>query len=157
MESSKRLADRFEDVFLSGKWIANTNINEVLSDISWQEANTKIGSLNTIGLLTFHLNYYVQGVLQVLQGGELTIRDKFSFDAPPIESVDEWEDVKKNFFSNVRQFSARIHELSEADLARPFVKEEYGDYRRNIEGMIEHTYYHFGQISLLKKLVRSEN
>ncbi|HBC04915.1 MAG TPA: DUF1572 domain-containing protein, partial [Aequorivita sp.] len=33
-----------------------------------------------------------------------------------------------------------------------FADEKYGTYQRNIEGMIEHCYYHLGQISLLKKL-----
>jgi hypothetical protein len=38
-------------------------------------------------------------------------------------------------------------------LNQSFVKEEYGSYSRNIEAQIEHSYYHLGQISLLKKLI----
>ena len=34
-----------------------------------------------------------------------------------------------------------------------FVDEKYGTYRRNIEGIIEHSYYHLGQISLIKKMI----
>ena len=40
-------------------------------------------------------------------------------------------------------------------LDEPFVKEQYGSCRRNIEGMIEYCYYHLGQISLIKKLLSS--
>ncbi|MEG1022142.1 MAG: hypothetical protein RSE50_11550 [Myroides sp.] len=34
-----------------------------------------------------------------------------------------------------------------------FVDEKYGSYRRNIEAMIEHSYYHLGQIVLIKKML----
>ena len=34
-----------------------------------------------------------------------------------------------------------------------FFDEKYGTYLRNIEGVIEHSYYHLGQISLLKKMI----
>jgi hypothetical protein len=34
-----------------------------------------------------------------------------------------------------------------------FEEEKYGIYRRNIEAIIEHSYYHLGQISLIKKLI----
>ena len=34
-----------------------------------------------------------------------------------------------------------------------FVDEKYGTYLRNIDGMIEHAYYHLGQVVLIKKLL----
>ncbi|GAA4794839.1 hypothetical protein GCM10023231_24020 [Olivibacter ginsenosidimutans] len=34
-----------------------------------------------------------------------------------------------------------------------FIDEQYGTYLRNIEGVIEHGYYHLGQIVLIKKLI----
>jgi len=46
--------------------------------------------------------------------------------------------------------------MEDATLDSVFVDEKYGTYLRNIEGVIEHCYYHLGQISLIKKLV-SEN
>lgn len=38
-------------------------------------------------------------------------------------------------------------------LDKPFIDEKYGSYIRNIEGVIEHSYYHLGQIVLLKKMI----
>lgn len=150
---SKQLAQRFRELFLNGKWIANTNYQELLSDITWQQATQKVQSLNTIAILTFHINYYVEGVLQVLHGGELTIRDQFSFDAPELLSEADWNALKNSLFNNAKTFAKHIESMSEAELESTFVKETYGSYRRNIEGLIEHSYYHFGQLSLLKKLV----
>ena len=153
MENANQLSRRFRDVFLEGKWIANTNYQELLADLDWQQATTKIGSLNTIALLTFHIDYYLGGVLQVLQGGELTIRDKFSFDCPPIASEADWQQLRQGLLDRAETFAQILETLTEDQLSQPFVREEYGNYWRNIEGMIEHGYYHMGQISLLKKLI----
>lgn len=153
MESGLQLATRFNEVILDGKWIANTNWKTVIDSVNWQQATQKVGDLNTIALLTFHINYYIAGVLHVFKGGDLVIRDKFSFEAPSISSKADWEALKNDLYSNATQFATFVETMSETQLEAGFVKEEYGTYRRNIEGMIEHCYYHFGQVVILKKLV----
>ena len=153
MESKKEISKRFREVLLDGKWIANTNYKDLLSDIDWQQATQKIGTLNTIAALTQHINYYLAGILHVFEGGNLEIRDKYSFDFPPITSKEEWEDVLHTLVVNSEKFAKHIEQMTEEQLEQPFVKEEYGNYRRNIEGVIEHSYYHLGQISLLKKMI----
>lgn len=155
MSQSKQLAKRFEEVLLSGKWVTNTNYKELLSDVRYQEATTSYKGLNSIGLLTFHINYYVNGVLQVLKGGELSIRDAYSFDMPPLESEKDWNTLREDFLSNAREFKEYLSCLSEEIIEQPFVNEKYGNYNRNMNGMIEHCYYHLGQIVLIKKLLRS--
>ena len=156
MENPNQLAERFREVFLHGKWIANTNLQAQLADVTWEEANHKIGTLNTIALLTFHINYYVAGVLNVFHGGNLDIRDKYSFDMPNLDSEADWETLKNDLFRNAATFAEAIEKMDEEQLEAGFVQPEYGTYRRNIEGMIEHCYYHFGQISLIKKLVKMD-
>ena len=151
MSMSQQLADRFREVMLNGTWIANTNYHKQLRDLNWQQATTKVNSYNTIALLTFHINYYVEGVLSVLQGGELTIRDKFSFDAPELTSEEDWQNLKDSLFTNSEAFAKEVEQLSDEQLQQAFVKKAYGSYQRNIEGMIEHCYYHLGQVSLIKK------
>lgn len=64
MKLSKQLADRFREVILNGKWIENTNMKHQLSDITWKQATTKVGRLNTIASLTYHINYYISFQLQ---------------------------------------------------------------------------------------------
>jgi len=48
-------------------------------------------------------------------------------------------------------FADHMARLSDEQLEAVFVKEAYGTYRRNIEAVIEHSYYHLGQNSLLRK------
>ncbi len=153
MTKSNLLAYRLEEVLLNGKWIANTNIKERLKKTTWQQATKKIGNHNSIGELTFHINYYLGGILNVLKGGDLDIRDKYSFDMTPITSENDWQTLTDSFCTNAEQIIQKISELPESKLTEPFVKAEYGDYARNLEGLIEHSYYHFGQISLLLKLI----
>ena len=156
MESSKHLAIRFKEVLLNGTWIANTNYQNILSDITWQQATQKIKSLNSIYALTFHINYYLAGILQVFKGGNLEIKDKFSFDCPKLQSQKDWNHLLAELKSNAEEFAQLIEFMTEEQLDAEFVDKKYGSYRRNIEGTIEHCYYHLGQISLIKKLIQEE-
>ncbi len=67
MSTVLQLTKRFREVLLEGLWIANTNFKDQLSDVSWKQAVTKVGSLNTIAMLTFHIDYYIAGLIQVLK------------------------------------------------------------------------------------------
>ena len=153
MNISKKIAKYFKEVQLDGKWIANTNLKETLSDVTWQEATTKVYSLNTIAALVFHINYYVSAVLEVLQGGELNAHDKYSFDCPPIESQEDWEKLLNKAYADAEAYTEAVAELSEEKLFGDFADKKYGTYYRNLQGMIEHSYYHFGQIVLIKKII----
>ena len=150
---NKDLANRLREVLLNGKWIANTNFKEQITSITWEQAIEKVENLNTISLLTFHINYYLKGLLNVFVGGNLEIKDKFSFDMPEITSEKDWLNLLDEFVSNAEKFINHVENMDDNLLSQPFVKEEYGTYLRNIEAQIEHSYYHLGQISLIKKLI----
>jgi uncharacterized damage-inducible protein DinB len=153
MNTQIEIANRLKEVFLSGKWIANTNWKEQLLDTTWEQAIYKIENANTIALLTFHINYYVKGLLHVLQGGALLIKDKFSFDIIKIEEEADWQSLVNEFISNAEMFTNTIEKMEVSKLHEPFVQEQYGNYARNVEGVIEHSYYHLGQVVLLKKMM----
>lgn len=155
MSSVSQLAKRFREVLLDGLWIANTNFKDQLSDVTWQQAVTKIDSLNTIAMLTFHIDYYIAGIVNVFEGGDLEIKDKFSFDIPSIESQQQWEALLSKLWTDSERFAALLEQMPDSQLDEVFVDEKYGTYRRNIDGVIEHSYYHLGQITLIKKLLKS--
>lgn len=150
---SKQIANRLREVFLSGHWVANTNYKSLLSGMSWQHATLQISGLNTIALLVFHINYYLAGVLIVLNGGALDISDKYSFDLHPISSQEQWDELLHSFFNNAEEFANEVDKIPDDKLNAVFVDEKYGTYLRNLEGMIEHSYYHMGQIALIKKMI----
>jgi hypothetical protein len=95
----------------------------------------------------------VSGVLKVFQGEQLNISDKFSFDLPPIQSKDDWEKLLEKTFTDAETFANLIEQLPEHKLWKTFTNEKYGNYYRNLHGIIEHTHYHLGQIALIKKII----
>lgn len=147
------MANRLREVLLNGRWIANTNFKEQIESITWQQAIQQVSNLNSIATLTFHINYYLGGVLQVFDGGKLDIRDQFSFDMPEIKTEADWQQLLNSFINNATLFSNKTEAMPDEILDQVFVEEKYGSYLRNIESMIEHAYYHLGQVVLIRKLL----
>jgi len=153
MTRNLSIASRLREVFLDGHWIANTNYKEQLESITWQQAIYPIENLNTIAVLTFHINYYLGGLISAFETGKLEISDRFSFDMPPIQSESDWQKMLADFIQNSELFVLKIEQMDDITFDQPFIDEKYGTYLRNIEGILEHSYYHLGQISLIKKLI----
>ncbi|MBO6514986.1 MAG: DinB family protein [Bacteroidia bacterium] len=152
MNKAKSLANRTREVFLNGERVAFTNYKKLLSDVSFEQATSKVGDLNTIAALTFHVNYYVEGLVNVFKGGPLDIRDKYSFDMPPINSEEDWIQLRSALLKYGAEFADLVDQFSDEKLESPFIDEKYGNYSQNIEIIIEHSYYHLGQVSLIKKM-----
>jgi hypothetical protein len=153
MKLTTALAKRFREIILNGDWVIATNFKKQLSDLTWKQATTKIGTLNTIAALTFHVDYYIAGILNVFEGGSLDIRDKYSFNLPPIKSKEDWEKLLDKIWNDAEKFANLIELMPDKKLEEVFADKKYGSYERNINAMIEHSYYHLGQITLIKKMV----
>lgn len=147
------ISKRLQEVLLDGTWIANTNYKTQITSVDWQQATQKVGDLNTVAALTFHINYYLSGLLSAFETGKLEISDKYSFDLLPISSQADWDKLVSDFLNNAQQFADRVEQMDDSVLDQPFIDERYGTLLRNIEGVIEHSYYHLGQISLIKKMI----
>ncbi len=139
-------------VYFGGNW-TDVNLKDTLAGVSWQQATTKIEHFNTIAVLVFHINYYAEALLKVLRGDPLDSHDKYSFDLPPIESQQGWDQLLQTLWTNAEILAQAIELLPESKLDETFVLEKYGNYYRNLHGVIEHTHYHLGQMVLLKKML----
>lgn len=155
MSIANFISKQSAELHLDGTWIS-TNYKKELSEIDWKQATTQVSTLNTIAALTYHINYYLEGVNNVFSGGTLDIRDKYSFDLPPIESQQQWLDLQNKLYESAQQFANHIAAFSEAGLQEGFAGGKYGTNYRNITGVIEHGYYHLGQIVIIKKLLKEE-
>ncbi len=151
MSTPQQLAKHFRDVHFGGNWTC-VNLKDTLNGVTWQQATTRVYDCNTIAVLVFHVNYYIEVQIKVLQGGALDAHDKYSFDCPPIESQQDWDNMLDKVWNDAETFAKLVEQLPESQLWENFVEEKYGTYYRNIQGIIEHTHYHLGQISLLKKI-----
>ena len=113
------IAGRIREVLLNGRWIANTNYKELLSDLHWEQANRKVGNLNSIAALVFHVNYYLAGLLHAFQNGRLEISDKFSFDLPPIRSEEDWHALLHTFSAMLKNSPMRWRKWTTLFLTGP--------------------------------------
>jgi hypothetical protein len=153
MTRNLTIARRLREVLLDGRWIANTNYKDQILSVNWQQATQKVENLNTIAALTYHINYYLRGLLKAFENGKLEISDKYSFDLPPIQTEADWNKLVTDFLGNSEKFAKQVEQMDDSIFDQPFVDEKYGSYLRNIEGVVEHAYYHLGQISLLRKMI----
>ena len=152
MNLTAQIAKQLRDLHFGGNWTWS-NLKDQLADVTWEQATTKVYSFNTIAVLVFHTNYFVDAVLKVLRGGPLDAKDKYSFDHPPIQSQEDWEKMLDKVWTDAETFAALIEQMPESKLWEDFSDNKYGNYYRNIHGIIEHTHYHLGQIVLIKKLL----
>jgi len=152
MNLSLQIGKHFRDVYFGGNW-TSVNVQETLSDVGWQQAVTEVHNFNTIAVLLYHMNYYVHTVLKVLEGQPLLASDLLSFDLPPIKSEADWQHMLNKTLDEAERFAGLVEQLPESRFAEIFTDEKYGNYYRNIAGIIEHTHYHLGQIVMIKKLL----
>jgi hypothetical protein len=152
MNPSKELARQFREVAFGGNWTA-VDLKSTLNDVSWKMASTKFSNLNTIADLTHHMTYYFKPVTKVLEAGQLIASDKESWKLPEISIEDQWQKFKDDVLHEAELFASAIEKYPGDKLEAPFIDEQYGNYFRNISGIIEHLHYHLGQITLIKKLI----
>ena len=153
MQLPQQLAKNVRGVYFGGNWTA-VNLKETLADVTLQQATRKFEGIHTILALTFHIGYFVSGTNDVLRGGPLEIRDKFSFDHPTFKTESAWRDFVAHALSEGEAFAALIEQLSPKQLLEDFTDPKYGTYQSNLIGTVEHIHYHLGQIVVLKKLMK---
>lgn len=155
MKLTTQLAKHLTDVHFGGNWTCS-NMQDVLKDVTWQQATTKIYEFNTIAILVWHVSYYVNAQLEVLQGKPLYAKDELSFNHPPIQSQQDWEQLLEKIWANAKLLAQLIAELPDSILLAHFTDEKYGNYYRNLQGNIEHMHYHLGQIVVIKKIIQQQ-
>lgn len=147
-----QIAKHFREVCFGGNWTCS-NLKDNLADVTWQQATTQVYAFNTIATLVYHTNYYVGAAMKVLQGEPLNSKDEYSFNHPPIRSQGDWEKFLETTRAEAEIFANLVEQLPESKLWEDFADKKYGNYYRNLHGIIEHLHYHLGQIVLIKKIL----
>ena len=151
MKFSKLIAKHLRDLYFGGNWSAS-NFRDVLATIDWQQANRNLNGFNSIATLVFHTNYYIKAILNVFENGVLNAKDELSFIHPILQNETEWKELISQTLENAEKLAQLIENMPDDMLTKDFTQEKYGNYYRNLLGLIEHAHYHLGQIAILKKL-----
>lgn len=155
MKTPQAIAAQLKSIYNGGN-MTGVAMKQVLDDITWKEAIQEVYGCNTISTLLYHTQYYIRIISRVLQGGPLVGNDALSFNHPPITSQAEWNALKTIVFQEIEEMALLIEQLPEEKLWEDFAGKKYGSYYRNLHGVLEHTTYHLGQMSLLKKIIRQQ-
>lgn len=156
MQVSKAIAQRIKEVYFGGSW-TTASVKEFLTGLSIKEANTILNDGNSIYTILHHCHYYTLVQRNVLLGKELLGSDKESFEVPPINSEGELNHFKTKVLEEANDFINLVHKLDDEILMQPFFAEKYGNYYRNLNGLIEHWNYHLGQLYYIRKYLISTN
>ncbi|MNE20137.1 hypothetical protein D3C80_1132450 [compost metagenome] len=129
------------------------DLKSTLSDVTFDQAGVQVYSLNSISALTFHLAYYLDVLIIVLEENKLVGKDELSWISKAPETKEEWESFQQSIWEKAEKAALLIEKLPDEQLTQDFVDPKYGTNYRNIAGIVEHIYYHLGQIVLIKKLL----
>jgi hypothetical protein len=151
MNLTEQIAKHLREIHFGGNWTWS-NFKENLADVTWKQATAQVYSLNTIAALVYHMNYYLDAVSKLLQGNAPGFKHKLSFNHPQIESPQDWEKLLNKTWADAENFARLIEQMPETMLWEN-ISDKYGNYYRNIQGVIEHSHYHLGQIVLIKKIL----
>ncbi len=154
MKTVDLIANQLKELYTGRNWTWSC-ITDQIEDITLDEAGQVIYGLNSIQVLLFHLNYYVKGVHEYLDTGELKISDKYAFTPPKHNDEESWKRFKKTVIADGLAFADRISKLDDGVLPTIMIEDKYGTYFRNLQGIIEHAHYHLGQIVIIKKILRA--
>lgn len=152
---SHQLAKHLRDVHFGGNWTV-TDLKKTLDNVGWEKALTRVHSLNSIAALTFHMAYYVDVLITVLEDNKLTGKDEISWNLPLISSQKDWEELLEKIWKNAEKAAVLIEQLPDEQLIQEFIDPKYGTFYRNIAGIVEHMHYHLGQVVIIKKLLEND-
>lgn len=129
-------------------------MQEVLQDVTWEQAIAKpIPSGNSIADLVFHMNFYLNAVHhRLMQGNFGDYKHANSFNCPPLSNEADWQALLQKTWDDAETLAKAVEEMPE-EKAWEEIPPSYGNFYRNLHGMVEHNHYHLGQIVILKKLL----
>lgn len=148
-------ARQLREVYFGGNWTA-VHVFAVVEDLNVAELNIQYKGNHSLLELIYHQYYFVTSLKMVLKGEPLTTKDIYSFDHPPVTTMEEWKEFLDLIRKTVIEVVEMLEKTTDDQLLQPFVRPEYGTFFRNFQGVVEHTHYHLGQITLLKKLIREQ-
>src|ERR671920_2146970 len=107
MSLTEQIAKQLRDVHFGGNWVASS-LKEHLADVTWEKATTSVYSLNSIAKLVFHMNYYLNAVLGMLETNELNAKHKYSLDVTPVESEEDWQQMLDKTWSDAERLAKLV-------------------------------------------------
>ncbi len=154
MSESKRIAKLFSDLYNGNPW-TYVKLTDILKDISAEQASARpVKNANTIWQLVQHCVGWRENVLRKLKGELFTSPEDNYLSVPADTSADAWQQLLLALQKTETDWEDFLLSLEDRSLNEGYApsKNEFTIYEV-IHGVMHHDNYHFGQISILKKMV----
>lgn len=150
MSELANLVDEIQEMTHGHPW-HGLSMAEILSDLSAEEATAKpFPGLHSIRELILHIAGWQEVFFIRLQGNQASEPPEGDFPAEPAD----WPASLAKFEDSNRRFLAVVSGFSDASLDAKVAGKDY-TVGFMLHGLVSHCVYHSGQISLLKKALRS--
>jgi hypothetical protein len=147
------IAQHIRDIHFGNNW-SDIDMTTTLADVTWQQAvATPIPNANSIAVLVFHTNFYLNYVHKSIKEGVYKFDHDDSFKMPPIESEADWQALLKKTWDDAEAFAQMVEKLDVGVGFYTAVPPFQSSFYKNLQGIVEHNHYHLGQIVVLKKLL----
>src|SRR3954466_7912350 len=102
MKLTTLIAQHIIDVHEGGNW-TEVDITTTLQDVTLQEATTHTqASPNTIASLLHHITFWNRVMVQRAQGTAVKINDANGYDHPPLNTEEDWQNLKRDNIQSAR-------------------------------------------------------
>lgn len=131
------------------------SMREILRDVTAGDAATRpVGGAHSIWELLLHVTAWTRAVHTRVRGEACELEGEG--DWPPVHDTSEraWADAFADLQRAQSELIATLRTLGDADLDAGVPNRDY-DRRHLLHGLTQHHAYHAGQMSLLKKALRS--
>ncbi len=154
MNTTTTIAENLLTCFEGNNWTSVT-IADTIKDVNWQQAQQRTAaSSNTIASLIHHLCYWNFVLLQRSKGKNPVIPESNGFDVKAFENETDWNELKEETHQSFIKLADAIKNFDEEKLNETYA-EGKSSYYKNFNGIVEHAYYHLGQIVIIKKLIQN--
>jgi uncharacterized damage-inducible protein DinB len=112
--------------------------------------------LHSIWEITNHIAAWNRAVTLRISGTRIRLTRAQDWPAMPAPTQDAWREATEELEQSHRGLLRAVRQLSDSALSRKAGSRENDTVYRNLTGTIQHYAYHAGQITLIKRLVRTE-
>jgi len=145
-----RLLDQLERAYDGEAW-HGMPVRELLDGVTFRTAAARpIAGGHTIWELVAHITYWLDAAARRLGGETVDPTNDEDWPAMPPPSAAAWDAALAALEASHRRLLATVRRLSEADLEGPVPGHDYTRYVL-VQGVLQHTLYHSGQIALLRR------
>ena len=150
---SSLLANNLIKAYTGSNW-THVSILETIKSLNYSQAQQLTNaSPNTIASILNHLKYWNGIISARLDGQYSTVPDSNGFDVAILESEEDWQRLIAETQTSFEHLAAEISNIT-TDKWDNRPAPHSGTMREQVFGIVEHAYYHLGQIVIISHLVK---